>query len=240
MQGLFSEESLEVFNKLASATQGLDYSESGTDSYDFTRCVRPNGTAYGTGGKCKKGTEEAEGFKPGQFPREGKKDLNDRIVDMNYEIVRAKRKVSDAFTHSMRKKAKTELANIERRRLKLLKEYKGWDYSESGTDSYDFTRCVRPNGTAYGTGGKCKKGTEREKEAPKLSPGAKVLNSLLKWGMTHEKDSLTKEEQQAIEKASPRQIAETLNEVSKDKTFWKDLSVSVVKGFANGFMRGLE
>jgi len=60
MQGSFSDDCLEVFNKLASATQGLNFSESGTDSYDFTRCVRPNGTAYGTGGKCKKGTEEAK------------------------------------------------------------------------------------------------------------------------------------------------------------------------------------
>lgn len=51
LQGSFSEESLEVFNKLASATQGVDYSESEADSYDFTRCVRPNGTAYGSGGE---------------------------------------------------------------------------------------------------------------------------------------------------------------------------------------------
>jgi len=29
------------------------------DFYDFTRCVRPNGSAYGTGGKCRKGREEA-------------------------------------------------------------------------------------------------------------------------------------------------------------------------------------
>jgi hypothetical protein len=29
------------------------------DFYDFTRCVRPNGTAYGTGGQCRKGHEEA-------------------------------------------------------------------------------------------------------------------------------------------------------------------------------------
>jgi hypothetical protein len=60
MQGSFSEESLEVFNKLASATQDLDYSESRTDPYDFTRCVRPNGTAYGTGGKCKSGVEQTK------------------------------------------------------------------------------------------------------------------------------------------------------------------------------------
>lgn len=29
------------------------------DFFDFTRCVRPNGSAYGTSGKCRKGTEEA-------------------------------------------------------------------------------------------------------------------------------------------------------------------------------------
>ncbi len=34
----------------------------------------------------------------------------------------------------------------------------------SGT--LDYTRCVRPNGTAYGTGGKCRKGTEKQKDYP--------------------------------------------------------------------------
>jgi tRNA A-37 threonylcarbamoyl transferase component Bud32 len=29
------------------------------DFYDFTRCVRPDGSAYGTSGKCRKGQEEA-------------------------------------------------------------------------------------------------------------------------------------------------------------------------------------
>lgn len=29
------------------------------DFYDFTRCVRPDGSAYGTGGTCRKGREEA-------------------------------------------------------------------------------------------------------------------------------------------------------------------------------------
>lgn len=58
MQGSFSRDCLEVFNKLASAAQSFNYRESGTDSYDFTRCVRPNGTAYGASGQCRKGTEE--------------------------------------------------------------------------------------------------------------------------------------------------------------------------------------
>jgi predicted Ser/Thr protein kinase len=38
--------------------------------------------------------------------------------------------------------------------------------SEILGDSFDFTRCVRPNGTAYGTAGQCRKGSEKEKEYP--------------------------------------------------------------------------
>jgi hypothetical protein len=34
---------------------------------------------------------------------------------------------------------------------------------ETLLDSFEFTRCVRPNGTAYGTGGTCRKGTEQKK-----------------------------------------------------------------------------
>jgi hypothetical protein len=37
--------------------------------------------------------------------------------------------------------------------------------------SYDFTRCVRANGTAYGTKGSCKKGKELAKEASLLLKG---------------------------------------------------------------------
>jgi hypothetical protein len=50
MQGSFSQEATE------SALQLLKgFTDSGV--YEFTRCVRPDGTAYGTGGKCRKGTE---------------------------------------------------------------------------------------------------------------------------------------------------------------------------------------
>ena len=57
MKGHFSEESLSQFVKLAYAETSQNFSEE--DFFSFTRCVRPNGTAYGTGGKCRKGTEEA-------------------------------------------------------------------------------------------------------------------------------------------------------------------------------------
>jgi hypothetical protein len=36
------------------------YNEEAQAIWDFVRCVRPNGTAYGTKGKCRKGTEEAK------------------------------------------------------------------------------------------------------------------------------------------------------------------------------------
>lgn len=58
MNGYFSEEALLRFAQLAAQAQSSDFSEKGT--YDFTRCVRPDGSAYGTGGKCRKGTEGAK------------------------------------------------------------------------------------------------------------------------------------------------------------------------------------
>jgi hypothetical protein len=52
--GHFSEESVDKVSNIASNV--LNFSE-GTKTFDFTRCQRPNGTFYGTKGKCKKGTE---------------------------------------------------------------------------------------------------------------------------------------------------------------------------------------
>jgi hypothetical protein len=51
----------------------------------------------------------------------------------------------------------------------LLSEQGNVEFSEGGT--YDFTRCVRPNGTAYGTKGKCRKGREENKSGGKPAAG---------------------------------------------------------------------
>jgi hypothetical protein len=56
----------------------------------------------------------------------------------------------------------------------LLSEQENVEFSEGET--YDFTRCMRPNGTFYGTRGSCKKGSEagaKEAEAPKTAGGKK-------------------------------------------------------------------
>lgn len=47
-----------------------NYSEMNEAAYDFTRCVRPDGSSYGTRGKCKKGTESAAVPKESQIKEE--------------------------------------------------------------------------------------------------------------------------------------------------------------------------
>jgi hypothetical protein len=53
--GGFTPEALEAYQKAVAEKEGVEFSEEGT--YDFTTCIRPDGSAYGTRGKCRKGTE---------------------------------------------------------------------------------------------------------------------------------------------------------------------------------------
>ena len=55
MKGSFSKEALLQYSELIAQKASSDFSEG--DTYDFTRCVRPDGSFYGTGGKCKSGSE---------------------------------------------------------------------------------------------------------------------------------------------------------------------------------------
>jgi len=57
MTGSISEEALATYTQLVADTLGMDFAEG--DTYDFTRCVRSDGSAYGTRGKCKSGKESA-------------------------------------------------------------------------------------------------------------------------------------------------------------------------------------
>jgi len=64
MKGYFDEKSLEAYNLLIADREGVDFSEG--EIYDFTRCVRANGSFYGTSGRCRQGSpagpkEETEG-----------------------------------------------------------------------------------------------------------------------------------------------------------------------------------
>jgi hypothetical protein len=53
--GSFSEEALAQFQELCAQNQSSDFSEG--ETYDFTRCMRRDGTFYGTSGSCKTGSQ---------------------------------------------------------------------------------------------------------------------------------------------------------------------------------------
>lgn len=61
MKGSISEEALSVYSRMVAERVNPEFSEGGV--YDFTRCVRPDGTAYASSGKCRKGAEEAKATK---------------------------------------------------------------------------------------------------------------------------------------------------------------------------------
>lgn len=68
MQGFLSEEALEQCEALLGAT------------YDYTRCVKPDGTTYGTAGKCRKGKQVDKASDGGESSR--KNFLMGKNVDL--------------------------------------------------------------------------------------------------------------------------------------------------------------
>ena len=59
MQGSFSEQSLKSYEELIQESFSTNFSELDMEVYDYTRCVRADGTVYGSRGKCRKGRETA-------------------------------------------------------------------------------------------------------------------------------------------------------------------------------------
>ena len=78
MKGYFSEETLNNYSRLAAEKLDVDFAEG--DLYDFTTCIRPDGSAYGTGGKCRKGSE-------GEAKKKGKTEQS--TADKAMEMVKA-------------------------------------------------------------------------------------------------------------------------------------------------------
>jgi len=73
--GHFSEEALKAYNELCAG--GIEFSEDSV--YDFARCVRSDGSFYGTRGKCKKGKEAGD-----------KKDGEDKVAKARTKVAEAK------------------------------------------------------------------------------------------------------------------------------------------------------
>jgi len=80
MIGSFSQESMEAF---AAMVGEENFSES---LFDFTTCERPNGSLYGTGGRCRKGTETtSQGA--GYAPRSGERKPENAVDALKQKIL---------------------------------------------------------------------------------------------------------------------------------------------------------
>jgi len=85
MKGYFDEKSLEAYNLLIADREGVDFSEG--EIYDFTRCVRADGSFYGTSGRCRQGSpagpkEEAE--KTGRQRTRSEKSARSKDDDVSF------------------------------------------------------------------------------------------------------------------------------------------------------------
>jgi hypothetical protein len=81
--GYFNEESLHKFNLMCS--DGVSFAEG--DSYDFARCIMPDGEIYGTKGQCKQGKPVGEGEKS---KKDAKGDKNKENLAKLTRMYRAK------------------------------------------------------------------------------------------------------------------------------------------------------
>jgi hypothetical protein len=89
MNGFISEEALAEYSRLAAEKLGMDFAEG--DSYDFTTCIRPDGSSYGTSGKCRKGTETSSSSGSKKATR-GQLDAAKNQYDRLKEDVKAAKK----------------------------------------------------------------------------------------------------------------------------------------------------
>jgi len=86
--GGFSEEALAKFQEMC-AGGNTDFAEG--DTYDFTRCVRPDGEAYGTKGQCKSGKREEKKVAQVGVPipeGESAEDLLQRLIPKGEKVHR--------------------------------------------------------------------------------------------------------------------------------------------------------
>ncbi len=70
--GYFSEDALKKFNSMCA--DGVDFSEG--ETYDFARCIMPDGEIYGTKGQCKQGKPIGDEEKSDKEVKGGKHSKN--------------------------------------------------------------------------------------------------------------------------------------------------------------------
>lgn len=127
MFGSFDSDTLERYAQLAAQKAGVDFAEG--DYYDFTRCVRPDGSVYGTGGQCRKGTET------GAKKKEEKSKTSKKMDDASFKdfmkgVVEEASQVGWKNYNDSPEQAKEDFRNY----VKSEKTDKGWSlrYEEDG------------------------------------------------------------------------------------------------------------
>ena len=121
MKGSFSEDALAAYQQALAERDGMDYSEG--DSYDFTRCVRSDGSFYGTRGKCKSGKdagakeEESKdpvaGLRKAERERQAKQGADEKaknLRDAKKEMKDIADEINNRGPHT-----KEELADLEQK-----------------------------------------------------------------------------------------------------------------------------
>ena len=118
MLGGFSEEALQLF-QLAASEQSYEFSEEG-ETYDFTRCMRADGTFYGTSGRCKSGSDagakeiaKPKGRSKTNTAAPGNATTAKKPRATTKDLGAAQRKLYDA-AKALRKKEKETLAEWKR------------------------------------------------------------------------------------------------------------------------------
>lgn len=98
----------DLFSILEYSAKSLGFSEK--EIFEFTRCVRPNGSVYGSRGRCKKGTEQAKeeevGYKPKKTVGGGAVNINPDQIEYSAFDVKSAREDYDATKKSVAGKLK--------------------------------------------------------------------------------------------------------------------------------------
>lgn len=202
MNGSFSDEALEAYSKLAAAKLPSDFAEG--ETYDFARCVRADGSHYGTSGTCRKGRET--GDKEPEAPKKTSKraaEGGDSNRDARTDLVKA---------HSVFKAAKTK----EEEARKALQKDKSPEAVQRHREAYQaMSKAEKLYNAAAdknkATPGKAERGEDVEDARGKVKDGVsadvdRIRNRLKELWQEQEKGGMTMDRVNAINMLNERLI----------------------------------
>lgn len=178
--GGFSDEALKLFQLAASERGYDDFSEG--DIHDFTRCVRPDGTAYGTSGSCKKGSSAPVAPVPPKErnPKAKKPKWNNphSVQNALNRHIKNHPEVMEHMNAWRQHRGNLKTAEAEMKRLKKEGDEKGAQAAAKRADQHE-----REMERSYDRAGKAAKKAEREfnkEHGIKKSPEERALEKEMK------------------------------------------------------------